>query len=471
MLIILKVIKPCILLAFSILIIGCSSSPETHLPSNIELTSDANSTLLQYQTSDKTGHHKPLSVNNVISLAVFNNIDLIKQQTELALSQQDVKNLMWVNGLDLTADRNSDSKTNTVDEEKSIVSRFDTLSLGSAYYDASLQKIDSKMRQELIFQNAQLTAIEAIQLYYELAAHQAMENKITAMMPQLQDAKRIYVELLSNQLSDTLSILGAALELGEIESSLMDTQRTTYELRDRFRKLVGQTGYASVQLDLTEVDTQSLLPQTPQLHQLNAVMLATRYEVLVSYLEEEQAKQTYKKSLLSWLPSFSIGFGKDFNEAEPDYDTWRINWNLLNIFKLANAEEVYELRKTLIQLSRDNAILNLHQDLTTLSEITSHNKLSFSLKKQNSHLSQRAFEALRNQSEFNAGRLVLLKSQLNTIESEFKRDMALAIYMTSMARLKYAAGIPMVPRNWMELDFNTLEQEVDKWTTWDWSAE
>ena len=465
-----KKVGRCAAFVFFLGLGGCALAPDVRIEPD-EVETRAAEIVMAYNEGAALEANRPLTLGEAIALSALQNIDLLERRIDIAIAEGDIANSPLINGLSLSRVKSQDDRSVASDEENEAIARIDALTLGAAYFDARLQRSDTELKRELLAQGVQFRALEAIQLYYKLAAHQSMERKALDLLADLKRAKAANRKAIDQQLGDPLASLSAAQELGELEATLLDKIRAAILLRDQFRKLVGRPGQSPVRLSTKGLKNPKLprLPQKPE--RLTAMMLLTRYDVIATYIEEEKARDTYRRTLMSWLPSASLEFTGEAGSQGEDFTTWNVSWNILNLAKVVNAKEIYALRQQLVELSRDRAVLTLDQDIQTLSELSRQSRLQYDVRSNNVSLSQQTYDALSASAQFRSGRLVLLKARLNLIEVEFNRDMALATHMSDVAQLSYAMGVPIVPQDWQTLSFRELSKQSELWETRQWDVQ
>ncbi|MGB1109311.1 MAG: TolC family protein [Gammaproteobacteria bacterium] len=422
---------------------------------------------------------RPLTLEDVIDLALINNLDLRVRELERLIADdkaieahrkmlpdlQAEYEYHYRNDFEVSDSYNIDNKTITQSNTASdwpdgtrgkLELTWDILDFGVSYYRAHQAAMTAEVFKTRRDRQGQLLALEITEAYWKAALAEDALDYVKRVFDQVQAQHRAIEDAMkANQLRPD-SAKRVQKQLVDLELSLHNLQSEIASARFQLTRLMGLN--QGSRFALARDPVRPLLASFPRpsqfdLPSLERYALFHRPELYEHDFNQEIAQDEVHATLLSMFPSLKFSFAHNFdNDRLLHHNYWgsaaaSLSWNLLSIPAKYAKFEGDKRGVDLAKLER----MKITQAVVTQVHLAA---LNYSIAAERFRLHENAFrltDDLLNISiqQRDAGRgsaVQVTRDLLQNMESKLKRDQTVVELIVAHRRM--LASIGMNPREW-----------------------
>lgn len=458
--------------AASVLISGCSVSPEPILPEELKESVKQDLKLLNKVAQPIT---KAITLDEAIHRAVKNNIRNRVQKMESALAYRQIDLVYYDMLPSLTANAGYAKRDNyaasasttfengkpspltgtpsySVSQDKERITSdisfgWNVLDFGLSYVRAQQQSDKFLMAKENERKVTHNIVQEIRRTYYQAVSSDSLLKKIIPMMREvkvvLADSKKIK----KLRITSPMEALSFQRELLEVLRSLQSLERNLMGSKIELSELMGLK--PGTQFELAEkVKTNYKIPELNlKLNEMEKIALENRPEVIESRYKERISQKETTTAILKMLPGINLNAGLSYDNSDyllnNDWTSYgaSVSWNLLDIFK---ANTYQKIAKTQIELAKEQ---KLAVSMAVLSQVHlsvvkfNQAKKEYELSKEYLEVAEEIFNLTEVINDLNMnGKLVYIKEKLNYILSTLRHSSSYANVQNSYGRIFASLG-------------------------------
>ena len=325
-------------------------------------------------------------------------------------------------------------------------------------FGLSYVRAQQKADQYLIAQEEERKAIQNLAqdvraAYWKAVSADRLLDKVGPLLEQvnsaLDDSRRISAE----RLSDPMQSFSYQRGILDIKRSLASLREELVGAEAQLARLMGLS--PDTEIPLPDYDNDDLqAPELPiDLATMERTALVLRPEILTSHYRERISRKEVRVALLQMFPDLSLNAGYAYDDNRYlRYNEWtsagaEVSWDLFQIFKAASDKKAAE---TSVDVAREqrlaSSIAVLTQvHLSVLQFEEARRKLGTA--REYLDVSRSISDLVADQSDTDgAGRLQVIKEELNALVAELRRDLAYAEVQNNFARIFKSIGLDPYPQ-------------------------
>lgn len=412
----------------------------------------------------------PLSLIEVIEIAVWNNLDLLVKEYEYEFQSEEAArlkmtllptlettwNLTARNNLNASFSRSlsnippappSTSETKTVQFLEARLT-WDILNFGITYFRAkqeSNKAIQKCLDYERTYQNL---VMEIVKRYYFISALTEGIKKAEEWLERSQKQLDVMERLIGKQV---LSLIPGLIRKGTVYE--MDLRLAAYRKdRDLAKLELSQMMGVppSIPFEIEAFHEDPLLSQLPPIDELENIALANRPELYGGDLEEKNQQLEVKRSIAEMFPHLELFFTDNYNNNFFLINKYwyaagvRAAWDLLQIpakefARRGAVKNVLAARSQRLVLSL-GVLSQLHMAIVEYEE----QKKLYQLAKEYHDVEQRLFEGMtRGQSEGLFNLMDVMDVEAKTLASEVEYLRLYSSCLAALEKINNSLGLPL----------------------------
>jgi len=438
---------------------------------------------------------KAYSLNECIDFALKNNLDLKASQLKQAVSSADKYSEMLKMfpesniGLDLS-ERNNENASTSIDvhtgEESLAMSTsskrdserfnvdvaFSAIDFGLAYL-TSVQAQDRLLQdRQMERRAAQNLILDVVKAYFNVAAAQDAVEKTNVLLEKSRQLNKLFDELAQDRSVSALRILDEKKRFIQLEDSLMVFERRYEDACIELKSLMGVAPMSELKVDTSLVktfDTRYL--QLPDLYLMEKIALRQRPELYQLDMELHIASIETDKSILKMFPNVKAFL--DFTQDSNPY-LYKQSWaeiGLRSVYDVARMPSKFMEYKSLVTEKREKEIRIRAMSFAVLAQVrVSFRNMDevykrYKLDDRLYNNFQKNLELTRSQFDVQSGsatKLDLCRMEMETVEAEIYRTMAVGNCYLAYYRALNAAGLKATTLDDVDREVATMEQKIEQ---------
>ncbi|MGF1701293.1 TolC family protein [Photobacterium makurazakiensis] len=458
-------------------LVGCTIKPE--VASEQEVTEIVEKQK-QWILTTRLNITKPLTLSDVIVLALKNNLELEQARYRVLVNQTTLDNTLYSylpksNSAFNRSVRNNDGGASDVlppaRDRNTVTSSisWSSLDLGQAYLQAKQsgndllikqlqqKKVISRIVREVISDYLALAMIE-----HEIIKARTIEQSLIISLAKARalDSRELIDPI--NLLSYQEQMLSLQIQLQELESEYLKTKQM----------LLTRISAPGLELQLSHKgrNTLSLSLDNITLEALEQFALYNRSDLRESDYKIRNAGLEIRKTWLNALPNFSIGYTNNY-DSDPNLrnNEWLqvdLNVAMKVIELIALPAQINELKKK-EQLEK---LSSLAFAVTVLGQVREANisflsdKSRLGLERKREQLQHEIVTLKQQRVAYDLmDELDSFKSEVNAVIASVRRGQAYSNYQSSILKLLEQAGVDLFPSHATLASGEELQQSVDVW--------
>ena len=463
-------------ISFFILIVvlsGCSLAPKPFLPKEIEKDVKKD---LQIINDNSPVVNTPITLEKAMKMAINNNLNSKVKIMESALMQKEIKSMYYEMLPSLTAKAGYSSRdkyaasastsfTNSVPDplgqdpnysisankkkiDADVTFNWNILDFGLSYVRAQQKSNRYLMAKEKERKAIQNIIQEVRKSYYEAVLADALLKKIKPMKKEVDEALKDLAKAKELRIGSPMKSLSYERELLEVLRSLQALQKNLVGAKVKLSELMGIKPGVDYEIDAKIKKDYELPNLNLRLDEMEKIALRNRPEILESRYKQRITNKETTVAILRMLPG--INLSSDISYSNSDYllnNNWstfgtKISWNLLNIFKLDDYQDVAKAKQQLAKkekLAISMAVLS-QVHLSTVRFYQA--KKEYELSKRYLNVAQEIFDLTEvgNSLDMNS-QLAFIKEKLNYMLATLRHSYAYANVQNSYGRIFASLGV------------------------------
>ncbi|MGM0519397.1 MAG: TolC family protein [Campylobacterota bacterium] len=457
----------------SIILAGCSISPEPLLPKEIEKAVKKD---LQTINDNSPRINKPITLDQAMKMAIENNLNSKVKIMESALMQKEIKSMYYemlpslmakagyssrdkyaasasTSFTDGVPDALGDDPNYSISANKNKMDADVTFNWNILDFGLSYVRAQQKSNRYLMAKEKERKAIQNIiqevrKTYYEVVLADALLKRIKPMKKEVQEALADLNKAKELRVGSPMKSLSYKRELLEVLRSLQALQKNLVGAKVKLSELMGLKPGIDYELHSKIKKDYELPNLNLRLDEMEKIALRNRPEILESRYKQRITNKETTVAILRMLPG--INLSSDISYSNSDYllnNNWstfgtKISWNLLNIFKLGDYQDVAKAKQELAKkekLAISMAVLS-QVHLSTVRFYQA--KKEYELSKRYLNVAQEIFDLTEVGNSLNMNsRLVFIKEKLNYMLATLRHSYAYANLQNSYGRIFASLGV------------------------------
>lgn len=457
----------------SLFLAGCSVAPKPLLPKDIKKAVKKD---LQTINDNAPVITKPITLDEAMKMAIENNLNSKVKIMESALMQKEIKSMYYdmlpsltakagyssrnkyaasasTSFSDGTPDPLTDDPNYSISRNKEKIDADVTFSWNVLDFGLSYVRAQQKSNRYLMAKERERKAVQNImqevrRTYYEAVSADALLKRIKPMMREVEEALGDLSKVKELRINSPMKSLSYERELLEVLRSLQGLERNLIGAKVKLSELIGIKPGTDFELAQKIKKDYELPALNLRLDEMEKIALRNRPEILESRYKQRITKKEATVAILRMLPG--INLTSDISYSDSEYllnNNWtsfgtKVSWNLLNIFKLEDYQDVAKAKEELAKqekLAISMAVLS-QVHLSTVRFYQA--KKEYELSRRYLNVAQEIFDLTKVGNSLNMNsRLVFIKEKLNYILATLRHSYAYANVQNSYGRVFASLGV------------------------------
>lgn len=450
---------------------------------------------LQAMFSDQEALHGPLTLHQAMARAIKYNLEARLKVMEEALAKRQVdlatfdmlprmaaeagyagrSNVSASSSRSIETGSQSLEPSTSQDRDRGVADLtmvWNVLDFGVSYVTAK-QQAD----QRLIVQERRRKVIHTItqdvrSAYWRALAAERLLEQIDSLMARVEQAREDSRQLSERRLGDPVQALSYQRALIEATRQLEEQRRALSLAKTELATLINLPPHT--RFTLASDDGYAVPPLKVALETLEQQALANRPELREQDYQARISAAETRKAMLRLLPGLEFSAGGHYdsnsflvNQSWADYGV-KVTWNLFNVLSAPAAIDVAKAGEDVAVARRQAMSMAVLAQLYVANANYREAVHQFETSQQLARLDGEIAQQLRNRFQAQGiGELELIKSELNDLQAQLRRDLAYAELRNAHAQLFVSAGLDPLPETLPDTRLETLAKGLgSRETSW-----
>ncbi|GIZ12892.1 hypothetical protein NCCP436_23080 [Pseudomonas sp. NCCP-436] len=329
---------------------------------------------------------------------------------------------------------------------------WNVLDFGVSYVSAKQQS-----DQRLIVRERQRKVVHTIiqdvrSAYWRAVAADRLLTRIDSLMARVAEARESSQRLSEQRIGDPVQALGYQRALIEATRQLEEQRRALSLAKTELATLINLP--LGTQIELAPPDGYEVPELRINLDVLEQEALVSRPELREQDYQARISAAETRKAMLRLLPGLEFSAGGHYdsnsflkNQSWADYGV-KVTWNLFNVLSAPAAIDVAKAGQDVADARRQAMSIAVLAQLHVANANFHEAQRQFQTSQQLAGLDGQILEQLRNRRQVQGiGELELIQGELNTLQTQLRRDLAYAELRNSYGQLFATVGLDPLPES------------------------